>query len=129
MNRRVLDLLSGGLLLTFALSQLAALALLGLAFVGFGGVFALVGISQKELEPLIAGGLFGGLGLVLVIFLLVQALPALVGGLALFTGKDWGRVLGAVAAALALPMVPVGTILGGAVLALMAYGASGKAPA
>ncbi len=129
MNRRTLDLLSGGLLLASALVQLATVALLGLAFVGFGGVFALVGISQKELEPLIAGGFFGGLGLVLALMLLVQALPALVGGLALFTGKDWGRVLGAVAAALALPMVPVGTILGVTVLALLAYGASGKAPA
>ena len=131
MSPKVVDWLSAGMLLTLGLSQVL-MGLMILAFaLGFGGLFGIVAAQEESLEPLIGGAIFGGFGLLFAVILLFQGLPALVGGFAMFSGKDWGRVVGLVAAALSLPNMPVGTILGGTALCLILYGWSqrGKQPA
>lgn len=122
MSQRALDWLSAGMLLALGLSHLAFAVLAAGFALGFGGIFALLAIREQDVEPMIGGAIFGGMGTLLAVVFLVQALPALVGGVALFWRKDWARVLGIVAGALSLANVPVGTVLGGVPLCLLLYG-------
>ncbi len=122
MNQRTLDWLSAGMLLALGLSHLAFAALAGGFALGFGSLLGMLAVREQDVEPLIGGAIFGGMGALVAVVFLVQALPALVGGVALFWRKDWARVLGIVAGALSLANVPVGTVLGGVPMCLLLYG-------
>ncbi len=61
---------------------------------------------------LVAGALIGALGSIVIIV----GLFALITGLALFTGKNWARILAMIGGALDLIDIPFGTIIGIAIL-------------
>ena len=89
---------------------LGALSLLG-AIVVFV-VFAMAGgivISQGQHQ---AAGILGIIAVALCSFLAVLALPGIIGGWALLTGRSWGRLLVLVLGFLHLINIPLGTILG-----------------
>src|SRR5689334_14026946 len=87
-----------------ALSLLGALAV----FVVFGIAGSVV-ISQGEHQ---AAGILGIIAVAIGTFLAALALPGIIGGWALFTGRSWGRPLVLVLGALHLLNIPVGTALG-----------------
>jgi hypothetical protein len=60
----------------------------------------------------IAAPIIGIIGLVVAIFLLILALPSIIGGWRLLKYKSWSRVLMLVISALHLLSVPLGTALG-----------------
>ena len=89
---------------------LGAISLLG-AIVVFV-VFAIAGgivISQGEHQ---AAGILGIIAVALGSFLAVLALPGIIGGWALLTGRSWGRPLVLVLGFLHLLNIPFGTALG-----------------
>jgi hypothetical protein len=89
---------------------LGALSLLG-AIVVFA-VFAMAGgivISQGEHQ---AAGILGIIAVALGSFLAVLALPGIIGGWALLTGRSWGRPLVLVLGFIHLLNIPFGTALG-----------------
>jgi hypothetical protein len=89
---------------------LGALSLLG-AIVVFA-LFALAGgivVSQGEHQ---AASILGIIAVVLGIFLAALALPGIIGGWALFTGRSWGRPVVLVLGFLHLINFPLGTALG-----------------
>ncbi len=55
-------------------------------------------------------------GTVIPVMFLVFAVPGILAGIGLLTGKPWARILTIVMAALALTNVPFGTAIGGYVL-------------
>jgi hypothetical protein len=89
---------------------LGALSLLGAiaVFVVFGIAGSIV-ISQGQHQ---AAGILGTIAVALGSFLAVLALPGIIGGWALFTGRSWGRPLVLVLGALHLINIPLGTALG-----------------
>lgn len=87
-----------------ALSLLAAI----IVFVVLGVVGGIVH-SQGEHQ---AAGILGITAIVLGAFLAVLALPGIIGGWALFTGRSWGRPLVLVLGILHLINIPLGTALG-----------------
>ena len=89
---------------------LGALSLLGaiVVFVVFGIAGSIV-ISQGEHQ---AAGILGIIAIALGIFLGALALPGIIGGWALFSGRSWGRPLVLVLGALHLINIPLGTALG-----------------
>jgi hypothetical protein len=87
-----------------------ALSLLGVIVVFF--VFGMAGsivISQGEHQ---AAGILGIIAVALCIFLTALALPGIIGGWALLSGRSWGRPLVLVLGALHLLNIPLGTALG-----------------
>ena len=89
---------------------LGALSLLGAiaVFVVFGMATSVV-ISQGERQ---AAGILGIVAVALGSFLAVLALPGIIGGWALFSGRSWGRPLVLVLGCLHLLNIPFGTALG-----------------
>jgi hypothetical protein len=89
---------------------LGALSLLGAiaVFVVFGIAGSIV-VSQGEHQ---AAGILGIIAIALGIFLAALALPGIIGGWALFSGRSWGRPLVLVLGALHLINFPLGTALG-----------------
>jgi hypothetical protein len=89
---------------------LGALSLLGaiVVFVVFGIAGSIV-ISQGERQ---AAGILGIIAVSLGIFLAALALPGIIGGWALFSGRSWGRPVVLVLGALHLINIPLGTALG-----------------
>jgi hypothetical protein len=89
---------------------LGALSLLGAiaVFVVFGMATSVV-ISQGEHQ---AAGILGIVAVALGSFLAVLALPGIIGGWALFSGRSWGRPLVLVLGAIHLINIPLGTALG-----------------
>jgi hypothetical protein len=86
------------------ISLLGAIAIF--LFVGvIGGIFATQG------EPAV-GGIIGILAVIVGGFLAVLALPGIIGGWALMTGRSWGRIVVLIVAALHIMNVPFGTALG-----------------
>jgi hypothetical protein len=77
-------------------------------FVVFGIAGGIVS-SQGEHQ---AAGIIGIVAIALGIFLAALALPGIIGGWALFSGRSWGRPLVLVLGALHLFNIPVGTALG-----------------
>ena len=77
-------------------------------FVVFGIAGGIVS-SQGEHQ---AAGIIGIVAVALGIFLAALALPGIIGGWALFSGRSWGRPLVLVLGALHLFNIPVGTALG-----------------
>lgn len=89
---------------------LGAISLLG-AIVVFV-VFAIAGgivVSQGEH---LAAGIVGIIAVALCSFLAVLAIPGIIGGWALLTGRSWGRLLVLVLGFLHLLSIPFGTALG-----------------
>ena len=89
---------------------LGALSLLGA--IAVFAVFVIAGsvvISQGEHQ---AAGILGIIAIVLGTFLAALALPGIIGGWALFTGRSWGRPLVLVLGVLHLINIPLGTALG-----------------
>ena len=89
---------------------LGALSLLGAiaVFVVFGMARSVV-ISQGEHQ---AAGVLGIIAVALGIFLAALALPGIIGGWALLSGRSWGRPLVLVLGVLHLINFPFGTALG-----------------
>jgi hypothetical protein len=87
-----------------------ALSLLGaiVVFVVFGIAGGIV-ISQGQHQ---AAGVLGIIAVALGIFLAALALPGIIGGWALLSGRSWGRPLVLVLGALHLLNIPLGTALG-----------------
>lgn len=73
------------------------------------GLFAFPEVSRLWDQALI-GGLFG---LSIAVFVLVCYTGlALAGGIGILSGKEWGRILSLVHAALSLFWIPIGTVIG-----------------
>ena len=89
---------------------LGAISLLGaiIVFAVFGIAGGIV-VSQGEHQ---AAGILAIIAIALGIFLAVLALPGIIGGWALLTGRSWGRPLVLVLGALHLLNIPLGTALG-----------------
>jgi hypothetical protein len=89
---------------------LGALSLLGaiIVFIVFGLAGSIV-VSQGQHQ---AAGILGIIAIALGIFLAALALPGIIGGWALLTGRSWGRPLVLVLGALHLLNIPFGTALG-----------------
>ncbi|MBN2460307.1 MAG: hypothetical protein JXB60_01770 [Candidatus Cloacimonetes bacterium] len=51
-------------------------------------------------------------GIVVGVFILVISIPGIIGGIALFSHKNWGRILILIISALELLSIPIGTALG-----------------
>jgi hypothetical protein len=94
------------LVVNYALMLLGAL----LAFAIIAMVRGLVGEDPTALQVLEI------VGTVIPVMFLVFAVPGILAGIGLLTGKPWARILAIVMAALALTNVPVGTAIGGYVL-------------
>ena len=89
---------------------MGALALMGaIAVFLFMGVASGVVVAQGSHE---AAGIVGIMAIALGGFLALLALPSIIGGWALLTGRSWGRPLVMVLGALQLLHVPIGTALG-----------------
>lgn len=84
-------------------SLLGALAIF--LFIGvIGGIFA----AQGEAA---IGGILGVIAVIAGGFFAVIALPGIIGGWALMTGRPWGRIVTLIVAALHVMNVPFGTAL------------------
>jgi len=89
--------------------------------IGFGVLKTF--IAAVVLVILVAGGLISGdaeamaitttVGLIVAGFLVLTALPGIVGGIGLLKGKNWARVLVIFLAVLDLIDFPLGTAIGG----------------
>ena len=113
MNNRIspFDLMKKHIQIVAALHiALGALSLLGAiaVFVVFGMATSVV-ISQGEHQ---AAGILGIIAVALGSFLAVLALPGIMGGWALFSGRSWGRPLVLVLGILQLINIPLGTAVG-----------------
>lgn len=73
------------------------------------GVAGGIALTQGEEE---AGGILGIIALVLGSFLVLLALPGIIGGWALYTERRWARPVMLVLAILQLANIPFGTALG-----------------
>jgi hypothetical protein len=87
-----------------ALSLLAAIVVF-VVFVMAGGIV----ISQGEHQ---AAGILGIIAVALGTFLAALALPGIIGGWALLSGRSWGRPIVLVLGFLHLVKIPFGTALG-----------------
>jgi hypothetical protein len=79
----------------------------------FGGVSAVVGLSDHSSDSLTAIPILGMIGGFVFILVLVLSLPGLIIGIGLMQFKPWARIAGIVLSALDLVSVPpFGTALG-----------------
>jgi len=85
-------------------------ALIAMAF--FGGLAGLAGISDHADGGMIAGGVLGLIGAVIMIVVLVISLPGLIAGIGLLSFQPWARILTIILSALELPGFPFHTALG-----------------
>ena len=85
----------------------AGVALIGISAIA---VFAFPEVIGPMWGPALVGGLFGLSIAVLVLLCFVGI--AVAGGIGLLKGKEWGRTLSIIHAALGLLNVPVGTVIG-----------------
>jgi len=105
------DRLAAGFMAGHFVVQLMGGMLMVAMFLGMGGVMGLVGVLEEELGAIAAGGLFGGVGLMVGGFLLVQAVPAVLAVWGLWRGTWWRHPMAILAACLAVTQFPVGTLL------------------
>lgn len=71
--------------------------------------FAGMGAGADDPE---AFRILGAIGLALVVFMVLIAVPGLVAGYGILKRRAWARVIGIVVGALDLPLFPVGTVVG-----------------
>jgi hypothetical protein len=86
--------------------------LIGLGiFVFFGG---LAGVAQMDGDPeaVMALPILGGIGALVLIFMLAISIPGLIGGIGLLYLKSWSRILMIVVSILSLINIPLGTLVG-----------------
>jgi hypothetical protein len=89
---------------------LGALSLMGaITVLAIFGIAGSIVVSQGQHQ---AAGILGIVAVALVSFLAALALPGIIGGWALLTGRSWGRPLVLVLGVLHLINIPLGTILG-----------------
>ena len=82
-----------------------------LSFIGISAVFLFAFPEVNNLYGIAhVGGIFGLIVAVLILFL--SAFIALIGGIGLLSGKNWGRVLSIAYAAISLIRIPFGTVIG-----------------
>jgi hypothetical protein len=92
-----------------ALGVLAAICVLLL----FGGISAVVGLSDHSSDSLTAIPILGMIGGFVFILVLVLSLPGLIIGIGLVQFRPWARIAGIILSALDLVSVPpFGTALG-----------------
>lgn len=84
------------------------------AFGAFIGIIAISVFAFPEVSSLQGIGSVGGIfGLSIAVLVLLFCLSiAIAGGIGLLGGKEWGRILSLVQAALSLLCIPFGTIIG-----------------
>ncbi len=84
------------------------------AFLAFIGIIAIFVFAFPEVSSLhgidSVGGIFG-LSIAVLVLLFCLCI-AIAGGIGLLGGKEWGRILSLVLAALSLLCIPFGTIIG-----------------
>ena len=78
----------------------------------FGGLAAVVGLSQESPDTAVAVPILGGIGGIVFLVLLVLSLPVFIGGIGLLRLARWSRVYMIVLSALELLNVPFGTAVG-----------------
>ena len=74
-------------------------------------MFVSGGVDRADQGMLVAGGFYGGLGLVAALFAVVLAAPNVLVGVGLRQRRRWAWLAGLVCAALALSQLPFGTAL------------------
>ncbi len=84
------------------------------AFGAFIGIISISVFAFPEVASLGGIGSAGGIvGLsIAVLVLMFYLIIAIAGGIGLLGGKEWGRILSLVHAALSLLWIPIGTIIG-----------------
>jgi hypothetical protein len=78
----------------------------------FGGIAAIVGLSDQSDGRLIAVPVLGVVGTVLCLIMVIIALPELLAGIGLLRERQWGRILSIILSALNLFNIPFGTLMG-----------------
>jgi hypothetical protein len=78
----------------------------------FGGLSAIVGLSDHTPEGLPAVPILGAIGAFVFILILVLSLPGLIIGIGLVQFRPWARMAGIILSALDLLSIPLGTALG-----------------
>lgn len=98
-------------ILNIVLGGLGVLAGL-LAMLFFGGLASYVGMAEHGDDGIVAGGVLGLVGVIVMIVVLCVSLPSLIAGIGLLTFQPWARILTIVISALELPAFPIHTMLG-----------------
>jgi hypothetical protein len=87
-----------------------ALGLIGLLF--FGGLGAVVGMTNGDPDALVAVPILGAIGVIAFLFFAVLSVPGLIAGYGLLKYRPWARILTIVLSVLDLLNFPLGTALG-----------------
>lgn len=93
------------------LGSMEVIGALALLFI-FGGIAGVVGVANESPETAIAVPIIGGIGGLLFLFVLLLALPGIIGGIGLLRRAPWSRIFMIVVSALYLVHIPFGTALG-----------------
>lgn len=82
-----------------------------MAFLGLGifGIIAAAGAASGEQEAM---WVTGAVGIFIAGLFAILALPAIIGGIGLLKGRNWGRILILIVAVLSLLNFPFGTAYG-----------------
>jgi hypothetical protein len=96
----------------YGVAQLIVAAMAGLVFLGVSGMFVAGGVDRSDDGMLVAGGFYGGLGIVAALFAAVMAVPNILVGVGLRQRRRWSWLGGLVCGAMALSQLPFGTVLG-----------------
>lgn len=84
-----------------------------LVFGGLAGFFSILGIgSDNGANGLIAAPFMAVIGLLVVLVICIEALPALIAGIGLLKRKSWSRILTIIVSIFHLLSFPFGTALG-----------------
>jgi hypothetical protein len=81
-------------------------------FLFFGGLAAVVGMTDHSSDVGFAVPILGGVGALVFVILLVLSIPGIIAGIGLLNLQPWARVLTIVLSAFELLHVPFGTALG-----------------
>jgi hypothetical protein len=78
----------------------------------FGGISAVVGMSDQSGDAAVAIPILGGIGAFLFVLVLILALPGIIAGIGLLQFRSWARTLAIILSAISLLNFPFGTALG-----------------
>jgi hypothetical protein len=87
-----------------------ALGVVGLLF--FGGLGAVVGMTNADPNSIIAVPILGAIGVIAFLFFGVLSLPGVLAGYGLLKYRPWARILTIILSCLDLFNFPIGTALG-----------------
>lgn len=82
------------------------------AFLFFGGMGALVGMTQTDPETQVAVPILGALGFAALLLFAFLSIPGIIAGYGLLKYQPWARILTIVLSCLDLLNFPLGTALG-----------------